>query len=78
MPSAAWTHTWADEADWVERCARRILEVDASCSHEEAARVAREMLAFERTGVMDPEAAIDFVVGEFRKSSDMRLDEAAR
>jgi hypothetical protein len=68
MPPAHWTHTWADEADWVDRCARRIIEIDPTCSHEEAAAIARDMLAFERTGVMEPEAAIEFVVGEFSKS----------
>ena len=46
---------------WIERCARRISEVDQEIIDAEARRLAREMLRFERTRAMPPEAAVDFV-----------------
>lgn len=46
---------------WLERCARRISQLDAGIDDREARRIARAMKSFERTGVMPPEAAADFV-----------------
>lgn len=46
---------------WVERCARRISEVDPEIDEVEARRVARDLHKFERTRAMQPEAAVDFV-----------------
>ena len=57
---------------WLERCARRISEVERGIEPDEARRLAREMHTFERTGVMPPEAAVDFVAQE------MDLPERAR
>ena len=47
-------------AIWVERCARRISEVDQEIADAEARRIARDLHKFERTRAMDPEAAVDF------------------
>jgi hypothetical protein len=52
---------------WLERCAHRISEVDADIAADEARRIARDMRAFERTRVMAPEAAVDFVAGELAR-----------
>jgi hypothetical protein len=49
---------------WVERCARRITQVDADIGDAEARRLAREFHRFERTRAMDPEAAVDFLARE--------------
>jgi hypothetical protein len=49
---------------WVERCARRISQVDADIAEAEARRLAREFHRFERTRAMDPEAAVDFLARE--------------
>jgi hypothetical protein len=46
---------------WVERCARRINQVDHEIAEAEARRLARELHRFERTRAMEPEAAVDFV-----------------
>lgn len=46
---------------WLERCARRISEVDDEIADAEARRIARDLHRFERTRAMDPEAAVDFV-----------------
>lgn len=52
---------------WLERCARRISEVDQEIAEGEARRIAREMHRFERTRAMPPEAAVDFVASELSK-----------
>lgn len=49
---------------WLERCARRIVELDPGIDANEAQRIAGELKAFERTGAMTPEAAADFVSAE--------------
>ena len=46
---------------WLERCARRINQVDQEIADAEARRLARELHKFERTRAMEPEAAVDFV-----------------
>ena len=46
---------------WVERCARRITQVDADIDEAEARRLARDFHKFERTRAMQPEAAVDFI-----------------
>ena len=46
---------------WIERCARRISEVDVEIDDPEARRLARDIRRFERTGAMEPEAAVDFI-----------------
>jgi hypothetical protein len=52
---------------WLERCARRISEVDIEIAEAEARRIARDLLRFERTAAMPPEAAVDFVAMEMAK-----------
>ena len=46
---------------WLQRCARRISEVDDDIVDAEARRIARDLHQFERTRAMDPDAAVDFV-----------------
>ena len=53
---------------WLERCAHRIVEVDHDIAAEEARRIARDLQSFERTGVMEPEAAVDFVTSELSQA----------
>ena len=52
---------------WLERCARRISEVDIEIAEAEARRIARDLQRFERTAAMPPEAAVDFVAMEMDK-----------
>ena len=49
---------------WLERCARRIAEVDDAITQAEARRLARDFHRFERTRAMAPEDAVDFVARE--------------
>lgn len=49
---------------WIERCAHRIVEMDGDIDADEARLIAREMHAFERTTVMTPERAAEFVAEE--------------
>jgi len=50
--------------EWIERCARRIVELDQQIARDEARGLAREFRSFERTAAMVPEAAVDFVATE--------------
>ena len=59
---------------WLERCARRISEVEQGIHPDEARRLARELKNFERTGVMPPEAAVEFVASEMRRPEHARLE----
>ena len=59
---------------WLERCARRIVEVDRDIPVDEARRLARDLKDFERTGVMAPEAAVDFVAAELSQPRPGRLE----
>jgi hypothetical protein len=54
-------------AQWIERCASRILQVDQEVDAVEARQLARELRRFERTGAMVPEAAVDFVASELAR-----------
>jgi hypothetical protein len=51
-------------AEWIERCAVRIVELDQQIASDEAQGLARELRSFERTAAMVPEAAVDFVATE--------------
>lgn len=62
----------ADE--WIARCAARIIEIDNGIAEDEAKKIAQEMLAFERTGAMAPEAAVDFVVSLYESPEPERLE----
>ena len=52
---------------WLERCARRIAEIEHEIAETEARRIARDLQRFERTAAMPPEAAVDFVAMEMAK-----------
>jgi hypothetical protein len=67
-------------SDWVARCIQQLRIADQGLSAEDAANVAQQLLAFERTGAMQPENAVDFVVSElamptpcFERRSPSRL-----
>jgi hypothetical protein len=63
---------------WLERCARRIIEVEHGIEPDEARRLAREIRNFERTGVMPPEAAVEFVATEMRQPEHERLERRSK
>ncbi len=63
---------------WRDRCARRIAELDSQLSESEARELAAEFQAFERTRVMAPEEAADFVVGEMMRADSGRFERRAR
>ncbi len=56
-----------DAADWRDRCAQRIAELDQDLSRIEAERLARDVWAFERTRAMSPEEAAEFVAVEMSR-----------
>ncbi len=56
-----------DAADWRNRCAQRIAELDSDLSRIEAERLAKDVYAFERTRAMAPEAAAEFVAVEMSR-----------
>ena len=56
-----------DPADWRNRCAQRIAEIDQDLSRIEAERLAKDVYAFERTRAMSPEAAAEFVAVEMSR-----------
>ena len=56
-----------DSADWRNRCAQRIAEIDRDMSRIEAERLAKDVWAFERTRAMSPEAAAEFVAVEMSR-----------
>lgn len=56
-----------DPADWRNRCAQRIAEIDQDLSRSEAERLAKDVYAFERTRAMSPEAAAEFVAVEMSR-----------
>ena len=59
---------------WLERCANRITEIDRDIAADEARRIARELQSFERTAVMAPEAAVDFVASELAQPNRGRFE----
>jgi len=61
-------------AEWIERCVELIRAAEPQMSIEEAAGIARELQAYERTGAMAPDAAVGFVVSEFGKGLPTRLE----
>ena len=54
-------------SDWVARCIQHIRLIDPGFTEEEAADVALQLLAFERTGAMPPEKAVKFAVSELAR-----------
>ena len=63
---------------WLAQCQSRLVEVDPTMSANEAQHLARSMLEFERTGAMDPDAAVAFVLGELGKPERDMLERRAR
>ena len=63
---------------WLDRCIHRITEVEHGISTDEARRLARAMRSFERTAVMPPEAAVDFVASEMAKPQRGRFERRTR
>lgn len=62
---------------WIERCARRIAEVETGIAADEARRIARDLRAFERTAAMPPEAAVEFVAREMARPDRDRFERRA-
>ena len=59
---------------WLERCARRIAEVEQDIAETEARRIARDLQRFERTAAMPPEAAVDFVAMDMSEADPARVE----
>jgi glycine/D-amino acid oxidase-like deaminating enzyme len=59
---------------WLDRCARRISELDEEIAEGEARRIARELHKFERTRAMEPEAAVEFVAGRLAQPGEERFE----
>ena len=59
---------------WLERCAKRIVELDIDIDATEARRIAHDLQSFERTGAMEPEAAVDFVTTELSRPTPRRFE----
>lgn len=54
----------------------RLRALDPKLPLEDAEEIAIEMHEFERTGVMEPEAAVDFVVAQMRDEPSARFESA--
>lgn len=63
-----------ESAEWCNRCAKRIAELDRQLSTTEALAIAQDVYAFERTRAMDPTAAADFVATEMARPDRARLE----
>jgi hypothetical protein len=55
----------------------RMRELDPHLALEDAEEIAIEMYDFERTGVMAPEAAVDFVVSQMLNEPLARFERRA-
>lgn len=53
--------------DWLAQCVRRLVEVDPQLAGDEALALAHDLQKFERTAVMSPDAAVDFVMQEMAR-----------
>ena len=65
-------------ADWRERCARRIREIDSNISETEAETVAQDVYDFERTRAMQPEEAADFVAEQMSQAEPPRFERRSK
>jgi hypothetical protein len=63
-----------DPAEWCDRCAKRFTELDLNISKAEAQELAQDVYAFERTHVMNPEAAANFVAHEMSRPDRVRFE----
>ena len=62
---------------WLNRCAQRIVQVDERIDPDEAKDIARDLLSFERTAVMPPEQAVDFVAAELSRGQRTHFERRA-
>jgi hypothetical protein len=67
----------AAEMPWIIRCASRLVDFERDLPYDEAVKIARAMKAFERTGAMEPDAAVEFVAHEMHKSGSPRFERRA-
>ena len=65
-------------AEWRERCARRIRELDRQISESEAQTVAQDVYDFERTRAMLPEEAADFVAEQMSQAEPPRFERRSK
>ena len=63
-----------ESTEWCDRCARRLVELDRQLTTNEAQAIAEDVYDFERTRVMEPEAAADFVATEMRRPDRQRFE----
>lgn len=63
-----------DAAEWCDRCARRIGEIDQQVSRSEAQKIAQDVYGFERTRAMEPAAAAEFVAAEMGREDRERFE----
>jgi hypothetical protein len=59
---------------WIKRCCARMAQIEPNLAADEADEIAHAMWAFERTGVMEPEAAVDFVVRAMLDETPARFE----
>ena len=65
-------------AEWRQRCARRIREIDAEISEPEAETVAQDVYDFERTRAMQPEEAADFLAQQMSQAEPPRFERRSK
>ena len=65
-------------AEWRERCARRIGELDRQISESEAVTIAQDVYDFERTRAMLPEDAADFVAEQMSRTEPPRFERRSK
>ncbi len=58
-----------DDAEWIERCLRRVLELDPIIRADEARRSVTELAGLERWRLMKPEAAANQLYTPIRPNS---------
>jgi len=72
--NSAETTDHIEPAEWRDRCARRIAEIEPELATVETRALAQELHAFERTRVMAPEVAADFVASEMGRAERARFE----
>ena len=65
-------------AEWRERCARRVRELDRQISESEAETIAQDVYDFERTRAMLPEEAADFVAEQMGRAEPPRFERRSK
>lgn len=59
---------------WCERCARHFMSLEPELGENDAQQTAQEVYAFERTRVMAPETAANFVASEMSRPNRARFE----